>query len=68
MSARPSPQRRGEWQIVWSDGPTIGTMRQYAADLGRAVAGVDLDHLTWSRASRSTPTDVSRVIPRAMTG
>ena len=66
VSARPSPQRRGEWQIVWTDGPTIETMRQYAADLGRAVAGVDLDHLTWSRTVHAIPTATPRPVARSM--
>jgi len=65
VSARPEPRCHGEWQIVWVDGPTTEAMRQYAADLGPAVAGVDLDHLTWSRAaSVGDESDASLDAPR----
>jgi hypothetical protein len=41
-----------EWQIVWSDGPTVASMRQYAATLGNAVVGVDPGRLSWVRQIR----------------
>jgi hypothetical protein len=52
VGARRSPNVRGQWQIVWYDGPTVITMRRHAAELGPAVVGVDLDHLTWKRTAR----------------
>jgi hypothetical protein len=41
----------GEWQITWYDGPSVASMRRYAAILGSAVAGVDVPRLTWLRLS-----------------
>ena len=41
VGARRSASVRGQWQIVWYDGPTVIAMRRYAADLGRAVVGDD---------------------------
>jgi hypothetical protein len=52
VCARPSATTRGQWQIVWYDGPTVISMRRHAAELGRAVVGVDLDTLTWERTTR----------------
>jgi hypothetical protein len=49
VGARRSPSARGQWQIVC---PTVVAMRLYAADLGPAVVGVDLDHLIWERTTR----------------
>lgn len=42
-----------QWQIVWSDGPAVLSMRRFAADLGPAVVGVDLDQLIWKRTTRA---------------
>ena len=56
VSARPATGGRGKWEIAWTDGPTVEAMRHYATDLGPAVAGVNLTHLTWTRTvSRRTP-------------
>jgi hypothetical protein len=52
VGARRSATTRGQWQIVWYDGPTVIAMRRHAAELGRAVVGVDLDTLTWERTAR----------------
>jgi len=53
VAARRSTSDPGYWQIAWHDGPTVLTMRRLASNLGRAAAGVDLDHLTWQRTSRA---------------
>jgi hypothetical protein len=61
VSARQSTTGLGRWQIVWSDGPTVIAMRRLAAELGQAVAGVDLDQLTWQRTSRAGHWDLQGV-------
>ena len=55
VGARRSATVRGQWQIVRYDGPTVIAMRRHAADLGRAVVGVDLDRLTWQRTAHLAP-------------
>lgn len=53
VAARRSMDVGVHWQIVWTDGPTVITMRRHASELGRALVGVDLDTLTWARYSGS---------------
>ncbi len=49
VSARCGPG--AEWQITWCDGPSVASMRRYAAILGSAVAGVDVSRLMWFRST-----------------